>query len=198
MELGEVCVCTGGASCLIAHDGCFGLALLAPVDHRFGDWSADLHIREYSLKFPKISSPRFTSHPVNDPPFLACPPAQLVHCPVVLHCAILRGRAHKEVTNAVHQNDGKICMQVWYGIMRERFFSNNETRRHQEYCRYGIYSQRLRRLVHGCSFQVLHAGRYAYHPWAVAPSAEKAPINKHTPEALSNMDVHYTVRDFVR
>lgn len=46
--------------------------------------------------------------------------------------------------------------------------------------------------------QVLHAGRYAYHPWAVAPSAEKAPINQYTPEALSNMDVHYTVRDFVR
>lgn len=46
--------------------------------------------------------------------------------------------------------------------------------------------------------QVLHAGRYAYHPWAVAPSAERAPINQHTPEALSTMDVHYTVRDFIR
>lgn len=46
--------------------------------------------------------------------------------------------------------------------------------------------------------QVLHAGRYAYHPWAVAPSAVQAPINQHMPKALTTADVHYTVRDFIR
>ena len=33
--------------------------------------------------------------------------------------------------------------------------------------------------------QLLHAGRYAYHPLSVAPSAAKAPINPFTPRALS-------------
>lgn len=46
--------------------------------------------------------------------------------------------------------------------------------------------------------QVLHAGRYAYHPWAVAPSAEQAPISNHMPKELSTADVYYTVQDFVR
>lgn len=65
-------------------------------------------------------------------------------------------RAHREVTDAVHQHDAKICMQV------------------------------------------LHAGRYAYHPWAVAPSAEQAPISSQMPKELSTADVYYTVQDFVR
>jgi len=33
--------------------------------------------------------------------------------------------------------------------------------------------------------QLLHAGRYAYHPLSVAPSKLKAPINPFTPRALS-------------
>ena len=33
--------------------------------------------------------------------------------------------------------------------------------------------------------QLLHAGRYAYHPLSVAPSAIKAPINPFTPRGLS-------------
>lgn len=33
--------------------------------------------------------------------------------------------------------------------------------------------------------QLLHAGRYAYHPLSVAPSRVKAPINPFTPRALS-------------
>lgn len=38
--------------------------------------------------------------------------------------------------------------------------------------------------AHIC-LQLLHAGRYAYHPLSVAPSAAKAPINPFTPRALS-------------
>ena len=33
--------------------------------------------------------------------------------------------------------------------------------------------------------QLLHAGRYGYHPLTVAPSKLKAPINPFTPRALS-------------
>lgn len=52
-------------------------------------------------------------------------------------------RPHKFVTQAVHDNGSKICLQL------------------------------------------LHAGRYAYHPFSVAPSKLKAPINPFTPRQLS-------------
>ena len=45
--------------------------------------------------------------------------------------------------------------------------------------------------------QILHAGRYAYTPLNVAPSAIKAPINKFTPRALSSRGVERTIKDFV-
>ena len=56
-------------------------------------------------------------------------------------------RPHKFVTQAVHDNGSKICLQL------------------------------------------LHAGRYAYHPFSVAPSKLKAPINPFTPRALSSRGV---------
>ena len=44
--------------------------------------------------------------------------------------------------------------------------------------------------------QVLHAGRYAYHPLSVSASSIKAPINPFRPRALRNVDG--TIADFVR
>ena len=63
---------------------------------------------------------------------------------------------HKKITKAVHENDGKICMQI------------------------------------------LHSGRYGYHPFAVVPSAIKSPISPFKPWALSKMGVNRTIRHFVR
>ncbi|SHG86209.1 NADPH-dependent 2,4-dienoyl-CoA reductase [Ferrimonas marina] len=63
---------------------------------------------------------------------------------------------HRQITDAVHREGGKICMQI------------------------------------------LHAGRYAYHPLAVAPSAIKAPISRFKPRALSSGGVRTTVRQYVR
>jgi 2,4-dienoyl-CoA reductase (NADPH2) len=51
--------------------------------------------------------------------------------------------------------------------------------------------------AHIC-MQILHAGRYAYHPLAVAPSALKAPISPFKPRALSERGVEAQIRDFVR
>ena len=65
-------------------------------------------------------------------------------------------RKHKKITKAVHQNDGKICMQI------------------------------------------LHAGRYGYHPLAVAPSSIKSPISPFRPWKLTNYGVKRTIRNFVR
>lgn len=63
---------------------------------------------------------------------------------------------HKIVTEAVHKEGGKICMQI------------------------------------------LHAGRYGYHPLAVAPSAVKSPISPFKPWKLTNSGVKRTIRDFVK
>jgi 2,4-dienoyl-CoA reductase (NADPH2) len=45
--------------------------------------------------------------------------------------------------------------------------------------------------------QILHAGRYAYHPLSVAPSAIKAPINPFKPRGLSARAVERQIDDFV-
>jgi 2,4-dienoyl-CoA reductase (NADPH2) len=46
--------------------------------------------------------------------------------------------------------------------------------------------------------QILHAGRYGYHPLSVAPSAIKSPITPFTPRALSAGGVERTINAFVR
>ncbi len=46
--------------------------------------------------------------------------------------------------------------------------------------------------------QILHAGRYGYHPFCVAPSAIRAPINRFRPKALSTRGVRSTIDDFAR
>jgi 2,4-dienoyl-CoA reductase (NADPH2) len=46
--------------------------------------------------------------------------------------------------------------------------------------------------------QLLHAGRYAYHPLQVAPSKLKAPINPFAPRALSARGVDRHIRDYAR
>jgi 2,4-dienoyl-CoA reductase (NADPH2) len=45
--------------------------------------------------------------------------------------------------------------------------------------------------------QILHAGRYGYHPLSVAPSKIKSPITPFTPRALSARGVESTIRAFV-
>nr|WP_299243242.1 NADPH-dependent 2,4-dienoyl-CoA reductase [uncultured Halomonas sp.] len=46
--------------------------------------------------------------------------------------------------------------------------------------------------------QILHAGRYAYSPELVAPSAIKSPINPFTPRELSSHEVETQIDDYVR
>src|ERR1700757_3997761 len=46
--------------------------------------------------------------------------------------------------------------------------------------------------------QVLHAGRYAYHPLSVSASSIKAPINTFRPRRLSSRGVQSTIDDFAR
>ena len=63
---------------------------------------------------------------------------------------------HKTVTEAVHAEGGKICLQV------------------------------------------LHAGRYGYHPLCVAPSKKKSPISMFTPWKLPKWGIRRTIKNFAR
>ncbi|WP_435263601.1 FAD-dependent oxidoreductase [Tenacibaculum sp. nBUS_03] len=65
-------------------------------------------------------------------------------------------KEHRVITEAVHKEGGKICMQI------------------------------------------LHSGRYGYHPFTVAPSKIKAPINPFKPFALKQSGIRRTVKDFVK
>ncbi|QNK00956.1 NADPH-dependent 2,4-dienoyl-CoA reductase [Dyella telluris] len=62
--------------------------------------------------------------------------------------------------------------------------------------------RKLTRAVHAeggkLCMQILHAGRYGYHPLSVAPSKIKSPITPFTPRGLSTRGVVRTISDFVR
>ena len=63
---------------------------------------------------------------------------------------------HRVITDAVHAEGGKICMQI------------------------------------------LHSGRYGYHPLAVSASAVKSPITPFKPKALSTRKVYNTISDYAK
>jgi 2,4-dienoyl-CoA reductase (NADPH2) len=48
------------------------------------------------------------------------------------------------------------------------------------------------------AMQVLHAGRYAYHPLSVAPSSLKSPITPFRPRALTRWGVRRTIAAYAR
>jgi 2,4-dienoyl-CoA reductase (NADPH2) len=78
----------------------------------------------------------------------------------------------------------------WLLPFAAQMTSSSEARRHRK----------ITRAVHDADgkilLQVLHAGRYAYHPFSVSASAIKAPINPFKPRALR--DVDGTIDDFAR
>ena len=48
------------------------------------------------------------------------------------------------------------------------------------------------------ALQILHAGRYGYHPFVFAPSAIKSPISPFKPWAMSNRRILKTIRHYAR
>jgi 2,4-dienoyl-CoA reductase (NADPH2) len=64
------------------------------------------------------------------------------------------------------------------------------------------HHRKVTRAVHAeggrICMQILHAGRYGYHPLSVAPSAVQSPINPFKPRALSPRGIERQIRGFVR
>lgn len=48
------------------------------------------------------------------------------------------------------------------------------------------------------AMQLLHAGRYSYHPLSVSASAVKSPINPFKPRQMSERNIRSTIDDFAR
>lgn len=48
------------------------------------------------------------------------------------------------------------------------------------------------------AMQILHGGRYSYHPMAVAPTSKKAPIGWFTPRSLTSASIEKTIADYGR
>jgi 2,4-dienoyl-CoA reductase (NADPH2) len=80
----------------------------------------------------------------------------------------------------------------WLLPFAAQMLSSSEARRHR----------RITSAVHQADgkilLQVLHAGRYAYHPFSVSASSIKAPINPFRPWRLSARGVDATIDDFAR
>ncbi len=65
-----------------------------------------------------------------------------------------------------------------------------------------LHHRRVTSAVHDhdgkIALQLLHAGRYAYHPFSVSASAVKAAINPFTPRAMSEAQILDTIDDYAR
>ncbi|OQW95389.1 MAG: NADPH-dependent 2,4-dienoyl-CoA reductase [Beggiatoa sp. IS2] len=48
------------------------------------------------------------------------------------------------------------------------------------------------------ALQILHSGRYGFHPFVIAPSAIKSPISPFRPKALSTAGVERTIAHYIR
>ncbi|MFD8076973.1 FAD-dependent oxidoreductase [Streptomyces sp. NPDC059718] len=67
-----------------------------------------------------------------------------------------------------------------------------------EAAQHAVVTDAVHRAGGRIAMQILHFGRYAYHPDLVAPSALQAPISPYVPHALTDEEVEETVDDFVR
>lgn len=80
----------------------------------------------------------------------------------------------------------------WLLPFAAQMISHAQARRHR----------RITGAVHAADskilLQILHAGRYSYHPLSVSASSIKAPINPFRPRALSSRGIRRTIDDFVR
>tara|TARA_B100000795_G_scaffold101505_1_gene74723 strand:+ start:5003 stop:7027 length:2025 start_codon:yes stop_codon:yes gene_type:complete len=82
-------------------------------------------------------------------------------------------------------------IQGWTGPFAARMSSTKHAKHHQK----------ITAAVHKeggkICMQILHSGRYGYHPFNVAPSKIKSPITPFKPFKLTQSGIKRTIRDFV-
>jgi 2,4-dienoyl-CoA reductase (NADPH2) len=82
-------------------------------------------------------------------------------------------------------------IQGWTGPFAARMSTKKHAKHHQK----------ITKAVHKeggkICMQILHSGRYGYHPFNVAPSNIKSPITPFKPFKLSQSGIKRTIRDFV-
>jgi 2,4-dienoyl-CoA reductase (NADPH2) len=83
-------------------------------------------------------------------------------------------------------------VEGWAKPFAGRLATHGAARRHR------VVTQAVHAEGGKIALQILHTGRYAYHPLAVAPSRLKSPISPFTPRELSARGVERQIRAFVR
>ncbi len=68
----------------------------------------------------------------------------------------------------------------------------------EEAAKHRVVTQAVHEAGGKIAMQILHFGRYAYHPELVAPSALQAPINPFRPKPLTTEEVEQTIDDYAR
>ncbi len=79
----------------------------------------------------------------------------------------------------------------WTGPFANKLTSESEARQHK------IVTDAVHDAGGKICMQILHSGRYGYHPLAVAPSGIKSPISPFKPWTLTGGGVRRTIKDFV-
>ncbi len=79
----------------------------------------------------------------------------------------------------------------WVKPFAGKMTTRSEARKHQ------LVTDAVHAADGKIAMQILHAGRYAYHPLPVAPSRIRSPITPFTPRALSTSGVEKQIEDFV-
>jgi 2,4-dienoyl-CoA reductase (NADPH2) len=80
----------------------------------------------------------------------------------------------------------------WVAPFAAKMSTNAEARKHK------IITEAVHAEGGKIAMQILHSGRYGYHPILVAPSALKSPITPFKPWALSTGGVRRTINDYAR
>lgn len=78
----------------------------------------------------------------------------------------------------------------WLAPFGAKLSSDSEADQHR------IITQAVHKEGGRIALQILHAGRYGYHPFVVSASAMRSPISPFRPSALSQKGIRHTIEDF--
>jgi 2,4-dienoyl-CoA reductase (NADPH2) len=78
----------------------------------------------------------------------------------------------------------------WVKPFAARLTNKNHVKKHR------IVTDAVHKEGGKIAMQILHTGRYAYHPLSIAPSAIQSPITPFKPRAMTGWDIRRTIKDY--